>query len=83
VHLAGLGHSVVGDKLYGDDEQIFERAADGELTDADHERLLIGRQALHHQRLAFTSPATGERVVVESPLPAELQAFLDSQVRSV
>lgn len=83
VHLAGLGHSVVGDKLYGDDEQIFERAADGELTDADHERLLLGRQALHHQRLAFTSPATGERVVVESPLPAELQAFLDSQVRSV
>jgi len=79
VHLAGLGHPIVGDKLYGEDEMIFQRAADDELTDEDRERLLLDRQALHHHHLAFTSPATGERVVVESPLPKELRAFLEEQ----
>jgi len=79
VHLAGLGHPIVGDKLYGADEMVFQRAADDELTDEDRKSLLLDRQALHHHRLAFTSPASGERVVVESPLPEELRAFLDQQ----
>jgi len=79
VHLAGLGHPIVGDKLYGDDEMIFQRAADDRLTEEDHAHLFIDRQALHHHRLGFTSPATGERVTVESPLPGELRKLLDSQ----
>ena len=79
VHLAGLGHPIVGDKLYGEDELIFQRAADDELTDEDREYLLLDRQALHHHHLAFTSPATGARVVVESPLPGELREFLDQR----
>ena len=79
VHLAALGHSIVGDKLYGDDEMIFQRAADGQLTEEDHATLLISRQALHHHRLGFTSPSTRERVVAESPLPLELRTFLDEQ----
>jgi RluA family pseudouridine synthase len=79
VHLAGLGHSIVGDKLYGADEMIFQRATDDQLTEEDRMTLLIGRQALHHYRLGFTSPATGERVLVESPLPLELRTFLDEQ----
>jgi 23S rRNA pseudouridine1911/1915/1917 synthase len=36
----------------------------------------LGRQFLHAQRLAFDHPFTGERIDVESPLPAELGAFL-------
>ena len=31
---------------------------------------------LHAHRISFTSPATGRRVTVESPLPAELAAWL-------
>jgi 23S rRNA pseudouridine1911/1915/1917 synthase len=77
VHLAGLGHPIVGDKLYGEDEEIFQRATDDELTEADHEHLIIDRQALHHRSLSFTSPATGERVTAESPLPEELRALID------
>ena len=79
VHLAALGHSIVGDKLYGEDEMIFQRAVDGELTEADHAALFLNRQALHHHHLEFTSPASGERVVVESPLPSELREFLEAQ----
>jgi 23S rRNA pseudouridine1911/1915/1917 synthase len=36
----------------------------------------LGRQFLHAGSLAFAHPFTGERVAVESPLPAELQAAL-------
>jgi 23S rRNA pseudouridine1911/1915/1917 synthase len=37
----------------------------------------LGRQFLHAARLAFTHPFTGQRVEVESPLPAELARYLE------
>jgi 23S rRNA pseudouridine1911/1915/1917 synthase len=37
----------------------------------------LGRQFLHAARLAFVHPFTGERVDVSSPLPRELQSYLD------
>jgi 23S rRNA pseudouridine1911/1915/1917 synthase len=37
----------------------------------------LGRQFLHAARLAFSHPFTGERVEVESPLPAELEGYLE------
>ena len=40
----------------------------------------LNRQFLHASRLGFTHPFTGQPVQVESPLPADLQAFL-SQIR--
>jgi 23S rRNA pseudouridine1911/1915/1917 synthase len=36
----------------------------------------LGRQFLHAARLAFPHPVSGGRVIVESPLPGDLQAFL-------
>jgi 23S rRNA pseudouridine1911/1915/1917 synthase len=36
----------------------------------------LGRQFLHATRLAFDHPFTGQRVDVESPLPADLQGYL-------
>ncbi|HUK44523.1 MAG TPA: RluA family pseudouridine synthase [Gaiellaceae bacterium] len=38
----------------------------------------LGRQFLHAARLAFPHPFGGERVEVDSPLPPELTAYLDS-----
>jgi 23S rRNA pseudouridine1911/1915/1917 synthase len=37
----------------------------------------LGRQFLHASRLAFTHPFTDERLELESPLPPDLQAYLD------
>jgi 23S rRNA pseudouridine1911/1915/1917 synthase len=37
----------------------------------------LERYFLHAQRITFTSPATGNRVTVEAPLPGELQRHLD------
>ena len=38
----------------------------------------LGRQFLHAAGLAFTHPFTGELLELESPLPPELQAYLDA-----
>lgn len=76
VHLAAIGHPIVGDKLYGPDERIFLRASAGELTVADRALLELPRHALHNHRLAWTSPRSGERREVTSPLATDLERFL-------
>lgn len=76
VHMAAIGAPLVGDKLYGPDRTIFLRAAAGEMTDFDRERLVIDRHALHSHRLVFTTPRSGESVEVTSGLPRDLvEAF--------
>ena len=75
LHLATLGAPIVGDKLYGPDESIFARGADGELTEADEALLERPRHALHAARIALPHPVTGEPFAVESPLAADLAAF--------
>lgn len=79
VHMAAIGLPLVGDKLYGPDEMLFQKGADGTLDDDDWRQLELPRQALHSHRIVFTSPATGERVTVESPLAPDLQRFLDER----
>ena len=78
VHMAAIGHPVVGDKLYGDDDELFQRGVDGVLSASDFAALELPRHALHNHRLAFDHPRTGERVVVESPLADDLDAFFDA-----
>jgi 23S rRNA pseudouridine1911/1915/1917 synthase len=75
IHLESLGAPIVGDKLYGPDERLFARGADGELTEEDHVRLELPRHALHAARLAFNHPRTGVRLVVEAPMPEEMAEF--------
>lgn len=60
VHLAAIGHPIVGDPRY--------RGA--------KERFPLLRPFLHAHRLAFDHPATGERVAFDSPLPDDLRDAL-------
>ena len=53
IHLAHAGHPIVGDKLYGADEQIYLRLVMGELTESDRAQLLLSNHALHAGRLEF------------------------------
>ena len=76
VHLAAIGHPIVGDKLYGADDELFLRGARQELRAEDLSLLHLERQALHSHRLAWRSPVSGERTEVTSPLPADLRDFL-------
>jgi 23S rRNA pseudouridine1911/1915/1917 synthase len=79
VHLSAVGCPVVGDKLYGPDDRLLARAADGELTAEDHERLELPRHALHAHRYELPHAVTGESLDLVSPLPADLDAFWRSR----
>lgn len=75
VHLAHLGTPVVGDKLYGPDEQLLARGADGTLTEADHAQLELPRHALHARQYRLTHCFTGEILHFQAPLPDDLVQF--------
>lgn len=75
VHLASLGLPLVGDKLYGPDEGLFARGADGVLTEADNEALELPRHALHAAELSLDHPIEPRRVRIEAPLSPDLIAF--------
>jgi len=61
VHMAAIGHPVVGDARYGDADK----------------RLGSGRFFLHAFKLAFTHPGTETRMEFDSALPEDLRAYLD------
>lgn len=76
VHMAAIGYPLIGDKLYGDDDTLFERGLEGTLSVADMRALGMDRHALHNHRTAFRSPATGQRVEVVSALPSDMREYL-------
>lgn len=53
VHLASLGHSIVGDKIYGPDEQSYLRFIESGWTSELEQKLLLPRHALHSAKLAI------------------------------
>ncbi len=76
VHLAALGTPVVGDKLYGPDDELFARGADGELTEEDAVVLELSRHALHAAVLELDHPAfPNQRLHIEAPLPNDMASF--------
>jgi 23S rRNA pseudouridine1911/1915/1917 synthase len=72
VHLAHIGHPLVGDPLYGGRRQLTAG------TQEEQRKVLKGfrRQALHAARLSFAHPVTGKQVTVEAKLPADFAALL-------
>jgi 23S rRNA pseudouridine1911/1915/1917 synthase len=83
VHMASIGHPVVGDTLYGGagqlTDQVASQAAQSKAArrKAEPERLRLGRNFLHAAQLEFIHPVTGKPLVLEAPLPEELKDFLD------
>jgi RluA family pseudouridine synthase len=77
VHLAHVGAPVLADPLYGDGRGLFlsEFKRDYRRT-AHEERPLIGRLALHAERLTFPHPATGQSLAIVSPVPKDFQVAL-------
>ena len=73
--LFSLGFPVVGDKLYGLDDTIFDRFSDGKMTEEDKKILVVDRQALHACELKMTDPFDGKEKTFSSPLPAELKVL--------
>ena len=53
IHLAHIGHPIVGDKIYGADELIYLRFVTGTMTADDRRALVVEHHALHARAMAF------------------------------
>lgn len=78
VHLAALGHSIVGDKIYGPDEICYLRFIQTGWTRELSQVLLLERHALHASRLRLDSVGDWR-----SELPADLGNFLGRNVKAL
>ncbi len=67
VHMAYLGHPLLGDPLYGGANTRFQA----------HHKAIINGQCLHAKELTFTHPRTNQAVTFSSPLPPDLQKTVD------
>ena len=88
VHMAYLGHPLVGDFLYNpaygenqidrrDDENSGERHFScGKTFSCERGQYDIGRQALHAWKLSFFHPMTGEPMEFTAPLPPDMQRLI-------
>jgi 23S rRNA pseudouridine1911/1915/1917 synthase len=73
VHLAHIGHPVIGDQTYGAHFRASERRLTGPAMAALR---VLGRQALHAAVLGFEHPVTGEPMSFESALPTDMTTLI-------
>lgn len=87
VHLASIGHPIVGDKLYGAPGKIqatllSAAAAERLRGEGDHTAIkelfvpTLGRNFLHAARVRLVHPRAEEPLEIRAPLPAALDDFL-------
>ncbi|MGD1876564.1 MAG: RluA family pseudouridine synthase [Kiloniellaceae bacterium] len=77
VHMAEIGHPVLGDPLYGRAGTATRRAR--LLSKAAQAALAaLGRQALHAKTLGFRHPVSGDDLQFESVLPSDISALIRS-----
>lgn len=75
VHMASLGHPVVGDKLYGAPAELKPVGRRGRRPPGLR-TLALFRNFLHSAELTLAHPRSGASIVLKSPAPAELIEFL-------
>ena len=73
VHMAHLGHPLLGDALYGSG---FKTKVNRLGAAAQEALTALGRQALHAAVLGFAHPKTGKTLRFESPLPPDMAELL-------
>lgn len=69
VHMAHIGHSLVGDPVYGRIPKWAKKAFDPVV-------IAFPRQALHAFELSFLHPRTGETMIFNAPLPPDLETLI-------
>jgi len=79
VHLAEAGHPLLGDRLYGVSTSVFLRYIErGDLEEVVRQTG-AERHALHHRRIRFRHPVSGQGVDVVAPLPSAFETWWRQQ----
>lgn len=76
VHLAWLGHPIVGDKIYGPDERLYLEFIEKGVTGEMLVKLLMRRHALHASAVTFRHPLTQAPVTCRAELPDDMAQFI-------
>lgn len=76
-HLEHAGFPILGDKLYGQPDQVFLSIVDHGLSAESRRIIGFPRHALHAAALAFPHPHSGQMLRVNAPLPADMQAIVE------
>lgn len=74
IHLAHVGHPIVGDKIYGGDPDLYLALVENRLTDEQRARLILPNHALHASRLQFEWRGQSRQFV--APPEAAFENFL-------
>jgi 23S rRNA pseudouridine1911/1915/1917 synthase len=77
VHLAAIGHPIVGDKIYGADENLYLQFVETSMTDELRAKLLLPRQALHASRVKFFHPWKNDFIECRAPMPSDMARFIE------
>jgi 23S rRNA pseudouridine1911/1915/1917 synthase len=77
VHMAWLGHPIVGDKVYGPDETLYLQFIEQGVTKEMLEKLLLPRHALHAGSVSFLHPITQQPCAFQAPLPDDMNVFIE------
>ena len=77
VHMKHIGHTLFNDDTYGGDRILKGTVYTKYKQFVDNCFSLCSRQALHAKTLGFKHPATGERMLFESDIPADMASVIE------
>ena len=77
VHMQHIGHPLFSDDTYGGDKIVKGTVFSKYKQFVENCFALCPRQALHAKTIGFTHPGTGEKVIWDSELPADMQGLID------
>ncbi len=78
LHAKIHGLPLIGDKIYYQDYQLFQRFKDHLASNEDHEKMQIPRHALH--AVALNIPFKGARKTFEAPIPHDLASWIQEKL---
>jgi 23S rRNA pseudouridine1911/1915/1917 synthase len=80
VHLAAIGHPILGDPLYTGEGELYLKMIKGQLTEEERiEKLGFARTALHAAALSFFHPMNQKNLRVEAPLAEDMSRFIKNE----
>ncbi|MGD0038292.1 MAG: RluA family pseudouridine synthase [Bacteroidota bacterium] len=76
IHLSAIGLPILADPLYSNSGSFFLSSIKRNYKSNGEEKPLLARTALHAFSLSFIHPATGEKILIDAPMPKDMETVL-------